>query len=124
MPKASERKSRVVIADDDRSTAELYSKILKADGHDVFFIANNGVDAVKAATQATAPVDIVVMDQKMPRMGGLEAADKIKDSKPGTKILLVTAFSVDTQKAKIVDAILLKPVSKNELLAAVSKLSS
>jgi two-component system, NarL family, nitrate/nitrite response regulator NarL len=53
--------------------------------------ASNGVEAVKMATELKP--DLVVMDLAMPLMNGLEAASLLKNSIPGTPIVLLTLYA-------------------------------
>jgi DNA-binding NarL/FixJ family response regulator len=53
--------------------------------------ASNGVEALKMATELKP--DLVVMDLAMPLMNGLEAASLLKNSIPGTPIVLLTLYA-------------------------------
>ena len=59
-------------------------------GFEVVAEAGDGADAVALAKQLEP--DVVLMDLRMPVMGGLDAARLIKDACPGTQVVLLTAF--------------------------------
>ena len=54
--------------------------------------AVDGFDAVEKAT-ANAP-DLIVLDLRMPKMNGIEAARALKERLPKTKIILLTAYEI------------------------------
>ena len=53
--------------------------------------AGNGLEAVQKAR--SKPYDFVLMDVKMPELGGLEALQRIKEDEPGTFVVIMTAHS-------------------------------
>ena len=57
-------------------------------------MASDGEEAVKQA-EATHP-DVAILDIKMPKVNGLEAARKILANSPGTGIVIISAYD-DTQ---------------------------
>lgn len=83
--------------------------------------AGNGVEAVKLAKQ-TQP-DIVLLDLVMPEMDGIQAASKIMEASPNSRIIILTSFG---EEEKVLPAIragaqgyLLKDIPPNELVQAV-----
>ena len=83
--------------------------------------ANDGMEAV-AAIEELLP-DVVLMDVRMPRLSGPEAAMKVKESVPSTKIIMLT---ISDEEQDLYDAVragangyLLKDVSSARLLEAV-----
>lgn len=57
--------------------------------------ADNGRDAVRLALELKP--DVILMDLRMPGMGGIEAIRKILEFSPGTKILALTGSAVEQQ---------------------------
>ena len=83
--------------------------------------AGDGAEAVQIA-QDKLP-DVVLMDVRMPRRGGIEATSQIKDIAPHTKILMLT---ISDEEADLYDAIkagasgyLLKEISIDEVADAI-----
>ncbi|UFS69977.1 response regulator [Geomonas sp. RF6] len=70
--------------------------------------------------------DIVVTDIKMPKMDGVEMAEKIKAIKADTRIIVMTAFSDRINVAKFrsvgISHYLLKPVNFGEMVTAIARL--
>jgi DNA-binding NarL/FixJ family response regulator len=83
--------------------------------------ASDGAEAIAVATETTP--DIVLMDVRMPRRGGIDATTAIKDAVPSAKIIMLT---ISDEEADLYDAIkagamgyLLKEISIEEVASAV-----
>ena len=111
---------RVLIAEDEALTRTILKARLEKLGHQVVAEAENGVQAVEAAT-AGKP-DVIIMDIRMPEMDGIEAARRIVEQNP-CAILFLTAFSEDTLVEKAGEtgalAYLMKPFRKEDLAPAL-----
>jgi DNA-binding NarL/FixJ family response regulator len=86
---------RVLIADDQAMIREAFSILLGAQpGIEVVGTAADGLDAVERA--AALRPDVIVMDIRMPRLGGIEATRRIA-ADPGldTRVLVLTTFDLD-----------------------------
>lgn len=85
---------RVLIADDQRVVREGLSMVLGLlPDIDVVGAASDGLEAV-ALAQELQP-DIVLMDLRMPRCGGVEATRLLQQGQPATKVLVLTTYSDD-----------------------------
>lgn len=80
--------------------------------------AENGVEAVDAVRNGN--LDFVLMDLKMPIMGGLEATRKIREFDIEIPIIALTANAFDSDRVSAMEtgcnAFLTKPVKKKQLL--------
>ncbi len=123
MPNAADRKAHtILVVDDETSQRELLEMVLSEEGYSVE-MASNGEEAVKKVSDRF--YNLVVMDLKMPGMGGLQALKEIKQISPTVQVLIITAYaSVDSA----VDAMrsgalsyLTKPVDLEELKIQVEK---
>ncbi len=115
---------KILIADDDQSVVKGFDLILRDAGYDVVGIAHDGMEAVEMAS-STRP-DLVLMDIKMPRMDGINAARIINSRDSGDSlipIILVTAYAEQqlVQKAKSCGVLgyLVKPVHVDDLVPAI-----
>ena len=113
----------LVIADDDRDSAETLAQLLRllvSPPFDVV-LAADGQEAMTAATSCTPPPDAVIMDVEMPRMDGLTAAIGIRRAL-GTMAPMLIAVTGHAGMTKLpggstaFDHALLKPVKVSELL--------
>jgi DNA-binding NtrC family response regulator len=83
-------KADILVVDDDVDLADTLSDILTALGIHVE-IAHDGCKAIEKAKAKM--FDIVLMDLKMPRMNGVESYKKIKQIRPETIVVLMTAYA-------------------------------
>jgi DNA-binding NarL/FixJ family response regulator len=81
---------RVLVVDDHPMLREALVELLEQAGFEVAGEAVDGADAVALAKQL-AP-DVVLMDLRMPVMGGLDATRLIKDACPDIQVVMLSAF--------------------------------
>ncbi|PQA79860.1 hypothetical protein C5F52_27885 [Limnohabitans sp. TS-CS-82] len=112
---------RVLLAEDTPINQTLQTILLNRMGYEVT-IANNGLEAVEAFRGGE--FDLILMDIQMPEMGGLEAAQIIRDVEterqiPRTAIIAVTANALKGDRehymASGVDGYVSKPISFDAL---------
>jgi DNA-binding NarL/FixJ family response regulator len=113
---------RVLIADDHPLFAEALEAILSIDGRiDVIGRAADGEAAIRLAHELHP--DVVVMDLSMPRGDGFDATRQIRDSHPGTRVLVLTgsAAGEDVVRAREAgaDGYLTKDQIADELVSAI-----
>ncbi len=112
---------RILIAEDEPLVAEGLRARLEGLGHTVAGIAYDGSDAVAKAE--TLSPELIFLDIKMPRMDGIEAAQRIMANRP-VPIILLTAHSDPAliQRAMVAGVMgyLVKPVDRKDLLPAIS----
>jgi two-component system response regulator HydG len=82
----------LLVVDDDVNYAVTLSKIMDKKGY-ITATAESGFRAIDLIKERA--FDVVLMDIRMPVMNGLEAFRKIKEIRPDTIVILMTAFSVD-----------------------------
>ncbi|MCX4849723.1 response regulator transcription factor [Streptomyces sp. NBC_00893] len=118
---------RVLIADDQMMVRQGFTVLLNAEpGIEVVGQAVDGADAVEKVADL-AP-DVVLMDIRMPRLGGIEATRVITGAEDATvKVLVLTTFDLDEYVYEALRAgasgFLLKDASAAELAHAVRGVS-
>ena len=118
---------RVLVADDHTIVRQGLVGILKAsDEVEVVGEAADGAEAVEKA--AKLKPDVVVLDVSMPHLSGLEAARRIREALPATRILVLTMHDDEEYVLKMVRAgasgYLLKDSAGSELIAGIRALKS
>lgn len=106
----------ILVVDDEAVQREMLQGFLEKKGHHVF-TAVDGEDALKCC--ARYPFDLVLMDQCMPGLHGDEVLERLSQSNPKLRVVLITAFgSVETavkvMKLGAIDFIE-KPVNLSQL---------
>lgn len=113
---------RVAIVDDDPIVRSALTAYLQAaDGFEIVHSATNGAEALSRL--AADPVDVVLMDIRMPVMDGISATAAIRRTNLTTKVLLITSFDEDeavrTALGAGANGFLLKDTSPQGLVEAV-----
>ena len=111
----------ILVAEDDENNFNLILRFL-SDSNLHIIRAKNGKEALSYC-ESGSPVDLVLMDLKMPEMDGYEATIKIKKSLPNLQVIAQTAFVTDNEKAfnsGCVD-IITKPFNRKTLLEKIKK---
>lgn len=111
----------ILIAEDEEYNYMFLDELLKNTGATIIW-AKNGVEAVEICKQST-PLDLILMDIKMPLMNGFEATKKIKPIRPGLPIIAQTAYAMADDKEKAKDAgcdnYITKPIDKSDLFTMI-----
>ncbi len=111
---------RVLIAEDEALIRLDLAEMLREEGYEVVGEAGDGQEAVELA-ESLKP-DLVIMDVKMPRRDGIDAASEIA-SKRIAPIVILTAFSqrelVERARDAGAMAYLVKPFSITDLIPAI-----
>ena len=108
--------------DDEIELLKAHILFLENKGYKVV-MASNGADAIEQCGMQT--FDLVLLDEQMPGLSGLETLQRIKDIQPATPIVMVTKSEEEDIMnqaigAKIADY-LIKPVNPNQILLSLKK---
>jgi response regulator NasT len=111
---------RILIAEDETIIRLDLRELLEKAGFDVCAEARDGQEAVELA-RSHRP-DVAVLDVKMPRLDGIEAARQILDER-AIPIVMLTAYGQDELVSRAVEAgvfgYLVKPFRESDLLPAI-----
>lgn len=117
---------RVAVVDDQQLVRAGFSMVIGSQPDlEVAFEASDGAQALRLL--ASYPVDVVLMDVRMPAMDGLEAtARAVRTAAPGAepaRVIILTTFDLDEYVMAAIKAgasgFLLKDVPPEDLLAAI-----
>ena len=116
---------RVLLAEDNPINALLARTLLTRAGCTVV-AAQDGEEAVAAA--AAAPYDLILLDIRMPRVDGVEAAERIRAGRgpsAAAPIVALTADAGDEERARAfragMDDFITKPIDAARLLAVAAR---
>ena len=115
-------KTKIVVADDEPRIRKMIARLLTDEGYDVMPV-ENGREAVEALLSFQP--DVILLDQQMPVLTGVEALEEIRRISPTQVVLFVTAFgsislAVDAVKKGAYDFIE-KPFDNDKLLLTVKR---
>jgi two-component system, response regulator PdtaR len=112
---------RILIAEDETIIRLDLRELLERSGHEVCAEARDGEEAV-ALARSEEP-DVALLDVKMPRLDGIEAARRILEERP-IPIVMVTAYGEQELVSRAIEAgvfgYLVKPFRENDLLPAIA----
>jgi len=116
---------KVLVVDDNKTSRQIFKDLLESFSFRVS-LANSGEEAIEILQNLEESYQLILMDWKMPGMGGLKASKEIKQNLnlPATpKIILATSYSRDEvleeSKGIELDGILMKPVNPSILLDSI-----
>jgi acetyl-CoA synthetase len=120
-------RGRVLVVDDEKSVAEFMSELLRTWGLEVD-VAHGGDEALSMLESDPGAYDLVITDQSMPRMRGIELADRIAHLSPAAPVVLYTGTADDIARHELeaarVKELVRKPVEPFELRAIVARFVS
>lgn len=114
-------RTKILIVDDEEQIRDTMQFALQAAGHEVETAVDGTEGLAKFATGEAW--DLILLDQRMPGMEGLEVLERMRERDPAARIVMVTAYgtielAVDAMKAGAVD-FLRKPFTPEVLRRAV-----
>jgi DNA-binding NarL/FixJ family response regulator len=113
---------RVLIVDDHPVVRDGLRGVIEGEP-DMTVVGEAGHGAEALARVAAEPVDVVLMDLRMPTMGGVEAIGELRRRAPSVRVLVLTTFDTDRDVLPAIEAgatgYLLKDTPRDELLRAV-----
>jgi len=117
-----EKRTNILIVDDNISLAKTTSLILKRKGYEVT-TAPDGLAAIKKMKER--PFDLIFMDIKMPLMDGVQTYRKIKKIRPETIVIMMTAYAVENLVAEALKegayGIIYKPLDIEKMISLIGK---
>ena len=82
--------TRIIFADDSQYIREAYRRILETQAHfQIVGVAEDGEEAVRLAKELNP--DVAILDIRMPKLTGIEAATQITSTNPEMGIIIISA---------------------------------
>jgi len=82
----------ILVAEDEDGVRSLTKEVLEKYGYTVLE-ASNGEEALKIAERHEGPLDLLLSDVVMPRMGGPELAQELLARRPAVKVLYMSGYT-------------------------------
>jgi PAS domain S-box-containing protein len=115
-------RERILFVDDEKMLTELAETLLRQAGYQVTIMTDSS-EALKLFSANAERIDLLITDQTMPKLNGLELIREIKQIKPEIPALLCTGHSnkvnADNARQQGVDAFITKPFERAGLLRTV-----
>lgn len=113
---------KILWVDDEVELLKPHVLFLQQKGYEVD-TCNNGYDAIDMVSEGV--YDLIILDEMMPGMTGLETLPKIKEIRPTTPVIMVTKSEEENIMDKAVGSkiadYLIKPVNPNQVLLSIKK---
>jgi two-component system response regulator HydG len=110
-----EEKTKILVVDDETEVVDTLSSFLSRKGYEVNG-ASSGEEALSILEKESS--DLILLDIRLPGMQGTEVARIIKEKYPSIKIIVVTAYSDESQtlyEDNLLEGLIIKPVKLQEL---------
>ena len=112
--------ARILVAEDERAVREFVRRALVHRGHEVTLV-EDGLEAARVLNEGA--FDLLLTDIVMPGMDGISLALKVGREKPDVRILMMSGYAAERQRAhnldELVHRVIPKPFTLREICAAV-----
>ncbi len=118
----------ILIVDDSVFNRVVMEKILKAEGYENLTVLSSAIEVFQLlesshSKERTIPIDLILMDNIMPEMSGIEACERLKKNEKymDVPVIMITAKDDDIEYAFNAGALdyVTRPFKKEELLARI-----
>ena len=110
--------AKLLIVEDDESVRTLAARALERAGHTID-IAADGAQGLSLIQAARGAYDLVVSDIRMPEMDGIEMAIAAAAQFPAMKMMLMTGYADQRERAEELNGVILDVVQKPFTLAEI-----
>ena len=116
---------QILVVDDDELVSEYLGALLEAESYEVV-VLNEPVAALNYFKEHPDDFDLIITDQVMPGLTGVEIAQAILELRPSIPVLLITGYSekITAENAESfgLSGFFSKPINENLLLDKISNL--
>lgn len=97
MQKRAELPGRVLVIDDEPAVQDLLQRVLVNAGHQVAVVDTAEAALIRLARDR---FDVIVVDNNLPRMTGLELMSLVRDHHPELRAIMITAYNTPAVEAR------------------------
>lgn len=115
-------KGTILIVDDEPDVVFFISKIFQPQGYHTLTAAS-GLEALKYVQELPGRIDLVLLDLRMPGMGGIEVLRSIRKHNPDLPVIILTALADKRKECEAlgIEAYITKPYSIEELYRQITR---
>jgi CheY-like chemotaxis protein len=121
------REGRILFVDDEKPLTDIGREMLESIGFEVV-TRTSSIEALEAFKFKAGDFDLIITDQSMPNMTGMEFAHEVLKIRPDIPIILCTGFSDAVSYERLRDIgigdFIMKPILKHDLMASIGRLLS
>ena len=116
---------KILVAEDEPELLRFYKTFLEDRGYDVV-TARDGQECLDQYLNQKNNFSLVILDHRMPRKNGMEAAKEIAALNPMQKLLMITAYSgvLDLSEKPANMKVMTKPFEVEDLISIVRELTA
>ena len=120
-------KTKVLIVDDEDDLTFLLESELEAEGFQVQCAGDGdeAIELIRSKSELGDKFDVILLDIKMPKVGGFEVLKFVKSEAPETKVIMVTVYhdlenAIQSMRLGASDFVS-KPYDLNEILTSINR---
>ncbi|HEY5827206.1 MAG TPA: response regulator [Hyphomicrobiaceae bacterium] len=102
--------ARILLAEDDAATRDMVQRALTADGHQVV-VTQDGAEALEKL-RGGGSFDLLISDVQMPGVDGIELIEKAVAAAPKMRVILMSGFAGELDRAKHLRSKIAREISK------------
>lgn len=123
MTDETKSKGTILVVDDEPDVLFFISKVFQPQGYHTI-IANSGIQALKYLHELPGKIDLVLLDLRMPEMGGLQVLKTIRSDYGALPVIILTGYGEDREKVENlgIEGFMTKPYSLEELYKKVASI--
>ena len=118
------KKGTILIVDDEPNVQWFISKTVQPMGYETL-TAGSGMEALKLIQECGEKIDLVLLDLRMPGMGGIEVLKSIRKHQPELAVIVLTALHEKKDECERigVEAFMKKPYSLEDLYSQIERVA-
>jgi PAS domain S-box-containing protein len=115
----------ILVVDDEPALVKLYEIALTKRGYRVSSLTSS-IEALELFRRQPSTFDLMLVDQDMPDLTGIQLSDQVLRERPDMPIILITGYSADVSEEYLTTIGIrhwfMKPVNANDLIQAIRKI--